>query len=51
MIEELRPEHYNATITHFEPTHSDLWVLRVKPDHGSVSHLPGQYASLGLGYW
>lgn len=51
VIEELRQEHYNATITHFEPTHSDLWVLRVKPDHGSVSHLPGQYASLGLGYW
>lgn len=51
VIDELRQEHYNATITHFEPTHSDLWVLRVKPDHGSVSHLPGQYASLGLGYW
>ena len=51
VVEELREEHYNATITHFEPTHSDLWVLRVKPDHGSVSHLPGQYASLGLGFW
>ena len=51
VTEELRQEHYNATITHFEPTHSDLWVLRVRPDHGSVSHLPGQYASLGLGYW
>ena len=51
VIEELRQENYNATITHFEPTHSDLWVLRVKPDHGSVSHLPGQYASLGLGFW
>lgn len=50
-IEELRDEHYNATITHFEPTHSDLWVLRVKPDQGDTSYLPGQYASLGLGYW
>lgn len=50
-IEELRQEHYNATITHFEPTHSDLWVLRVKPDHGDTSHVPGQYASLGLGFW
>ena len=50
-IEELRDEHYNATITTFEPTHSDLWVLRVRPDHGDTSHLPGQYASLGLGYW
>lgn len=50
-IEELREEHYNATITHFEPTHSDLWVLRVRPDHGDTSHVPGQYASLGLGFW
>ncbi len=50
-IEELRDEHYNAVITHFEPTHSDLWVLRVKPDHGDTSYLPGQYASLGLGFW
>ncbi len=51
VIEDLRGEHYNATITSFEPTHSDLWVLRVKPDRGGISHLPGQYASLGLGYW
>lgn len=50
-IEELQAEHYNATITHFEPTHSDLWVLRVKPDDGDTSYLPGQYATLGLGYW
>lgn len=50
-IEELREQHYNAVITLFEPTHSDLWVLRVKPDHGETSHLPGQYASLGLGHW
>ena len=50
-IDELRAEHYNATITSFEPTHSDLWVLRVKPDNGDTSYLPGQYASLGLGYW
>lgn len=51
LIDDLRAEHYNATITHFEPTHSDLWVLRVRPDRGGISHLPGQYASLGLGYW
>lgn len=50
-IDELRDDNYNATITTFEPTHSDLWVLRVRPDHGDTSHLPGQYASLGLGYW
>ncbi len=50
-IEELCAEHYNATITAFEQRHSDLWVLRVRPDHGDTSHLPGQYASLGLGFW
>ncbi|MDH3498681.1 MAG: NAD(P)-binding domain-containing protein [Acidimicrobiia bacterium] len=50
-IDELRTEYYNATITHFERSHSDLWMIRVKPDHGDTSHLPGQYASLGLGYW
>jgi len=50
-LEELREKHYNAVITVFESTHSDLWVLRVRPDHGETSHLPGQYASLGLGHW
>ena len=50
-MEELREEHYNATITHFEPTHSDLWVLRVKPDHGGTDYTAGQYATLGLGFW
>lgn len=50
-ISELREESYNATIVSFEQRHSDLWVLRVRPDHGDTSHIPGQYASLGLGYW
>ncbi len=49
--EELRALYYNATITNFEPTHSDLWTLRVKPDDGDTSFLPGQYATLGLGHW
>jgi len=50
-FDELRGTHYNATITGFERSHSDLWLLRVKPDHGDTHHLAGQYASLGLGYW
>lgn len=50
-IDELRGTHYNAAITEFERSHSDLWLLRVKPDHGDTHHLAGQYASLGLGYW
>ena len=50
-LEALRSDFYNAVITHFDRSHSDLWKIRVQPDHGDTSHLPGQYASLGLGYW
>ena len=49
--EELRSRHYNATITRFEKAHSDLWLIRVKPDVGDAAHRAGQYATLGLGYW
>ncbi len=49
--DRLRLENYNATITHFDRAHNELWVLRVEPDSRDVSHLPGQYATLGLGYW
>lgn len=50
-IRDLRREHYNATITYFDHSHDDLWVLRVQPDAAEVGHVPGQYATLGLGYW
>lgn len=50
-IERLRLENYNATITHFDRAHNELWVLRVEPDAHDVSYVPGQYATLGLGYW
>lgn len=42
---------YNATITAFERLTLELWILRVKADSGPLSFVPGQYASLGLGYW
>ncbi|MDH3306332.1 MAG: NAD(P)-binding domain-containing protein, partial [Acidimicrobiia bacterium] len=47
----LRERHYNAAITYLDTAHSDLWILRVRPDHENTSHLAGQYATLGLGYW
>lgn len=50
-IGELRTTHYNGTIDYFDRAHTDLWVIRVRPDHGDVAHEAGQYASLGLGYW
>ena len=50
-IADLSTASYNATITKFERSHSDLWILRVRPDHGDTHHVAGQYATLGLGYW
>lgn len=50
-IEQLRLEHYNATITHFDHSHEDLWVIRVQPDRADIAHRAGQYTTLGLGYW
>ena len=51
LAEKLREKHYNATITSFENHHSDLWIVRVRPDTGDASHEPGQYGTLALGYW
>jgi ferredoxin--NADP+ reductase len=48
---QLRDALYNAEITYFEKAHSDLWVIRVRPDTGDIDHKPGQYATLALGYW
>lgn len=47
----LAKQHYNATITYFDTAHNELWRLRVRPDHAGIVHRPGQYCSLGIGYW
>src|SRR5687768_17306289 len=50
-IAELRQKKYNATVLGLTKTHSDLMLLRVRPDFPRPQHKPGQYTSLGLGYW
>lgn len=50
-VQSLRAEHYNATVTNFRLIHSDLAVLQVRPDWGRLEFIPGQYTTLGLGYW
>lgn len=50
-VAELRATHYNATITSFDTAHNELWRIRVRPDHPEIVHRPGQYCTLGLGYW
>lgn len=50
-IAELRSRRYNATVVYLKKIHSDLIILRVKPDFPRPEHQPGQYCTLGLGNW
>ncbi|MFM7152103.1 MAG: ferredoxin--NADP reductase [Gemmataceae bacterium] len=50
-IAELRRSKYNATVVSLRKIHSDLMIMRVKPDFVRPAHRPGQYTVLGLGYW
>jgi len=50
-IIELRKRRYNATVVSLKLLNPDLMVLRVKPDFPRPPHQPGQYCTLGLGYW
>lgn len=50
-VERLRRQHYNATLTHLERPNPDLMIMRVLPDFAIPPHKPGQYTTLGLGYW
>jgi ferredoxin/flavodoxin---NADP+ reductase len=50
-IAELRRQKYNATVLRLLKVHSDLMLLRVRPDFPRPLHKAGQYSVLGLGYW
>jgi ferredoxin--NADP+ reductase len=50
-IAELRRQRYNATLVWLRRVHSDLLIMRVRPDFPRPLHKPGQYSTLGLGYW
>ena len=51
MNAQLADSYYNATISYFHRLTDEVWIFGVKPDAGPVSFAPGQYTSLGLGYW
>src|SRR5206468_3109877 len=38
-------------VVRLRKAHSDLLTMRVQPDFQIPRHQPGQYSSLGLGYW
>jgi ferredoxin--NADP+ reductase len=50
-IEQLRHKHYNATLLWVREPHPELRVVRIRPDFARPVHRPGQYSTLGLGYW
>ncbi len=50
-IAEARTRRYNGTVVYLHKIHSDLMIMRVKPDFPRPPHQPGQYGTLGLGYW
>ena len=50
-LDALRQRHYNATVTSIRAHDPDLWVMRVRPDLPPEPFIPGQYTTLGLGYW
>lgn len=50
-IAELRQKRYNGTVVYRNLLHSDLMILRVRPDFPRPEYRPGQYCALGLGYW
>jgi ferredoxin/flavodoxin---NADP+ reductase len=49
--QELRRKLYNATLVWLRLANPDLAVMRVRPDFKLPAHRPGQYSTLGLGYW
>jgi ferredoxin--NADP+ reductase len=50
-IADLRAKRYNGTVVYLHKIHSDLMIMRVRPDYPRPAYLPGQYCALGLGYW
>lgn len=50
-IAALRAKHYNATVAYVNKPNDDLMMVRVRPDFRLPGHKPGQYSTLGLGWW
>jgi ferredoxin--NADP+ reductase len=50
-IADLRQKLYNATIVKMRLANPDLMIVRIRPDFPLPIHKPGQYSTLGMGYW
>jgi ferredoxin--NADP+ reductase len=50
-IVELRRQKYNATVVRLVKPNPDLMIIRIRPDVTRPHHQPGQYTTIGLGFW
>ncbi len=50
-VADLRRKNYNATVVWLRKPNPDLMILRIRPDFARPLHQPGQYTSLGMGFW
>lgn len=50
-VADLRRKNYNATVVRLRKPNPDLMTLRIRPDFTLPPHQPGQYTSLGMGFW
>ena len=50
-VASLREQRYNSTVSDRISIHSDLMILRIKPDFPLPAYQAGQFCALGLGYW
>lgn len=50
-IATLRDTQYNAELIERIDIHSELFRIRIRPDHPFEPFEPGQYVALGLGNW
>lgn len=50
-IQALRAKYYNARVVELKKPNPELMIARVRPDYPLAVHKPGQYGTLGLGFW
>jgi ferredoxin--NADP+ reductase len=50
-IAAARQKRYTGTVVALRKAHTDLMIIRIKPDFPIPAHRAGQYCSLGLGNW
>ncbi len=50
-IVELRRQKYNATVVRLVKPNPDLMLVRIRPDVARPPHQPGQYTTIGMGFW